>query len=293
MGATNKQIYDAILPLVQSVAELKKSVEDIVKRLDRQNGSIDSHTKALFDVQGDIRILKLQAKADASKHKTVNSRVWAVLMLVIGVALAVLQALVITGLTELRDKGSAEHDALAVCEALQTPATPALATHAPTQGATPAPRPDPKPSPLIAPTTHDATQEEITYLAALCYVEVRGMRNRMASACASVVDTVYKRMTERKFSDGTVAGTLTFDCDPGDAECHFPAYVVNGCAEFANCPYNSPEQMRLFEAIVSAYLSGALRPVCSGFIYYGMQPFDDNECTIVDTDSGQFINFHN
>lgn len=133
--------------------------------------------------------------------------------------------------------------------------------------------------------------QDVLYLSALCVVETKSFREQRADACRSVVSTVLTRMRVQVLSDGTVSGTLTHNCNPGDLACQFPAYVVNGCKgiSLSSCPYNYPKELVFYSGVVEDYLSGKTRPSCKGFLYYDLSDIEV-DCRI--EENGQYINFH-
>lgn len=139
--------------------------------------------------------------------------------------------------------------------------------------------------------------QDVVYLAALCVVETKGMEERSAESCMSVVSTVLTRIEKSILSDGTVEGTITWDCNTGDLECQFPAYVVNGCNGIVAhmCPYNYPQDLIEMFDLIHLYLlqrGHTIRAKCEGYLFYGLKEFDTPECRI-ESENGLFINFHN
>lgn len=139
-------------------------------------------------------------------------------------------------------------------------------------------------TPTYAPLTNDV-------LAALCWVECRGMEEQRPNCCASVVDTVYTRIDARQMSDGTIFGTLNWGCTEDSETCQFPAYVVNGCSGINSpCPYDDPEGLAYFTDVVNSYSGGELVPYCANFLFYDLG-LDTPECTI-EAGNGQYVVFH-
>lgn len=148
--------------------------------------------------------------------------------------------------------------------------------------------PDPEP-----PATMAFTAAEERALAALCWVECRGMLDQRAACCSSVIDTVMTRIREEKITDGTVIGTIRYGCGPGVKACQFPAFVTRGCQDITHpCPFYDEDGLELFGMIVKLYELQAIRPACSGYIYYGLKPFDRPDCRI-EAANAQWSNFHN
>ena len=173
------------------------------------------------------------------------------------------------------------------------------ATVAPTP---PSPAPTPTPSPVVVTlithktvyTIYELSSQDVLYLAALCVVETKNMDGVRADACRSVVSTVLARMRNRVLSDGTVAGTLTWNCKTGDIACQFPAYVVNGCETIKPnmCPYNYSSRLIDYVGIVDRYLrnQGSASASCTGYLFYDLR-HDGTDCKIEAT-NGSYINFH-
>jgi hypothetical protein len=128
------------------------------------------------------------------------------------------------------------------------------------------------------------SDHDVRYLARLCTVEVRGMGKNRDIACMSVVSTVLYRMAHHELSDGTVKGTIAWNCKAGDEGCQFPAYTVNGCDGILPqaCPLSYPDTVSHFAAVVAHYLAGHGKApgVCEGYLYYGNQPYDRGGCEI-------------
>jgi hypothetical protein len=130
-------------------------------------------------------------------------------------------------------------------------------------------------------------------LAALCWVECRGMQDQRSACCSSVIDTVMTRIERNKITDGTITGTIRFQCYANTLACQFPSYVTRGCQGINSpCPFNDEEGMELFSMVVQLYDHGAIKPTCSGYLYYGLKDFDKPECR-VQASNGQWVNFHN
>lgn len=155
-------------------------------------------------------------------------------------------------------------------------------------------------------------QTDIDILARLCVVEVRGFGSTRDDACASVVSTVMARIFSGTYSDGTVRGTLLWNCTPEDCQ-QFPGYVVNGCDGIllTACPWNYPDDIEHFRDVVDHFARGRWGPGfwCSGYTYYdsrpesftsdvctfdrvGCNPFPPTPCAIYG-DAGQYEVFHN
>lgn len=148
------------------------------------------------------------------------------------------------------------------------------------------PGPVPTPSPMVI------TEKEHRALAALCWVECRGMLEQRSACCLSVIDTVMTRIRRGLITDGTVIGTIQYGCGPTTLECQFPAYVTRGCTGIvAPCPFDDVSSMRFFASVVFLYVTNGAEPACAGYLYYGLQDFDTPTCVI--TSDGGFLNFHN
>lgn len=125
----------------------------------------------------------------------------------------------------------------------------------------------------ICETTDNQQDEDI--LARLCVVEVRGFAEVRDDACASVVSTVMNRMFNLYLSDGTVRGTILWNCT--ETSCmQFPGYVVNGCdgIQPVACPWSYPDDIAHFRDVVDHFLRGRWGPGfwCSGYFYYDSRP---------------------
>lgn len=148
------------------------------------------------------------------------------------------------------------------------------------------PRPDP-------PATLAFSPAEERSLAALCWVECRGMQDQRAACCTSVIDTVMTRIRRDLISDGTVIGTIRWGCTSNNMQCQFPAFVTRGCNGITYpCPFYDKQGLELFTMIVKLYEAKAIRPACQGYIYYGLKPFDRPDCRI-EAPNGQWVNLHN
>src|SRR3990172_11103251 len=131
----------------------------------------------------------------------------------------------------------------------------------------------------VVPESVTFSDEEERALSALCWVECRGMQDRRASCCSSVIDTVMTRIESGKMTDGTVIGTIRYGCGPDTVACKFPAYVTRGCEGIESpCPFYDRAGLELFGMIVDLYEQGAIEPVCSGYLFYGLKPFDSPDC---------------
>lgn len=149
--------------------------------------------------------------------------------------------------------------------------------------------PDP---PLVEnPAIIEITARHREALAALCWVEVRGMKP-LVDACLSVVSTVLTRTAYRLMSDGTVDGTITRGCTKDSEWCQFPAYVWNGCEGIKPllCPYNSPSALAIFRQVVDWFFDRGIRGSCDGYLMYGSRASDRPECQI--DDGNEFLNFY-
>jgi hypothetical protein len=154
--------------------------------------------------------------------------------------------------------------------------------------ATPFPNP-----PTLTPTPISVTDNEMTALSALCWVECRGMEDKRADCCASVLSTVFERARQRQMSDGTILGTLRYGCRADTVACQFPAYVANGCEGIVSpCPFDDKKGMGHFEYIVRRYLRHSLVAPCEKYLFYDLWTSGRKICT-VESDNGQFLIFHN
>jgi hypothetical protein len=137
------------------------------------------------------------------------------------------------------------------------------------------------------------SQAEERSLAALCWVECRGMLDQRAACCTSVIDTVMTRIERGKMTDGTVIGTIRYGCGPGVVQCNFPAFVTRGCHGITHpCPFYDKDGLELFGMIVKLYEAEAIRPTCDGYLFYGLKSFDRPDCRI-EASNGQWVNMHN
>jgi hypothetical protein len=141
---------------------------------------------------------------------------------------------------------------------------------------------------------YNVRYSEIRALAALCWVETRGMADKREEACASVIDTVFERIRQNTMTiEPTVSGVIRYGCSNDTVNCQFPAYVVNGCGGItAPCPFTDLTGMSFYAEIVELYLSGDIVPECGGYLFYGIKEFDEPECSIVSA-TKQFLHFHN
>lgn len=132
------------------------------------------------------------------------------------------------------------------------------------------------------------TAYEAEVLANLCIIEVRDFDTETrAGACWSVIDTVLTRIASDTLTDGTIPGTITYDCYAGDEACQFPAYAVyavEGCAGLidAACPYYH-EREWASQAVGQYWVAKELGMIpCTGYLYYGIKEHDAPECRIED-----------
>jgi len=145
----------------------------------------------------------------------------------------------------------------------------------------------------VIPEAVTFSSEEEKALSALCWVECRGMLDQRTACCSSVIDTVMTRIEQGKITDGTVIGTIRYGCGPDTMACQYPAYVTRGCDGIKSpCPFHDKSGLELFRMIVNLYEQGAIHPVCSGYLYYGLKSFDRPDCQIK-ARNGQFVNLHN
>jgi len=137
------------------------------------------------------------------------------------------------------------------------------------------------------------TADEERSLAALCWVECRGMLDQRAACCTSVIDTVMTLIERGKMTDGTVIGTIRYGCTSNNMQCQYPAFVTRGCQGITHpCPFYDEAGMELFGMIVRLYEEQAVEPGCGGYLFYGLKPFDRPDCRI-EASNGQFVNLHN
>jgi hypothetical protein len=147
---------------------------------------------------------------------------------------------------------------------------------------------------VVEPTASvNFSQAEEQSLAALCWVECRGMLDQRAACCSSVIDTVMTRIERGLMTDGTVIGTIRYGCGPETKTCQFPAFVTRGCKGITHpCPFNDPDGLALFDNVVQLYEAGAIKPSCAGYLFYGLRKFDKPDCRIA-ASNGSWSNFHN
>lgn len=135
-------------------------------------------------------------------------------------------------------------------------------------------------------------------LSRLCTVEVRGMGRHKDAACMSVISTVYERIRQGKYTDGSVKGTLRFGCGPYTVECQLPAYAANGCDGIIPqaCPLNYPVDMAYFVGVARRYIEGErARDGCYGALYYGSRHGVDDkaDACVIFALNGQWIAWYN
>jgi hypothetical protein len=146
---------------------------------------------------------------------------------------------------------------------------------------------------VVPPAEVEFSAAEERSLAALCWVECRGMQDQRAACCTSVIDTVMTRISRGKMTDGTVIGTIRYGCGPETKACQFPAFVTRGCQGITHpCPFYDEEGLELFGMIVKLYEERAIETTCGGYLFYGLKSFDRPECRI-EAQNGQFVNLHN
>ena len=167
----------------------------------------------------------------------------------------------------------------------EPPAMTETATAKPTQAnsrtsTTPTPRPTPRIADL-----------DRLYLARLCVVEVRDMSDVRVDACLSVISTVMARIREDVMSDGTIGGTIGWNCTRTSDWCQFPAYVLaEGCEGLlaTACPHNYQSDIDYFRAVVDSYVDRGQRGTCDGYLYYWLRAAED--CRL-ESRNGLFTNF--
>lgn len=148
---------------------------------------------------------------------------------------------------------------------------------------------------VSSPTISSHSSQEIESLAALCVVEAMNMEEARLSACASILSTVFLRTAREILSDGTILGTLRWNCGVGDVWCQFPAYVTYNCEGIlpSRCPWNYPDQMEYFRVVVQNILAGLLYPEgCYDYLFYDSLPGDDRAC-VIQSQRGVWIEFSN
>lgn len=137
--------------------------------------------------------------------------------------------------------------------------------------------------------------DEVEALTALCVVEAMNMEETRTAACASILSTVLERTDREVLSDGTILGTLRWNCRSDSLWCQFPAYVTYGCRGIlaSRCPWNYPDQMVFFRDVVIEVLRG-YRPLggCYHYLFYDSMPGNDREC-LIQSDRGVWIEFSN
>lgn len=152
------------------------------------------------------------------------------------------------------------------------------------------------PHPSTTPVDHiiEVDTQEVEWLAALCWVEVRNFGDKRPGACASVIDTVMTRIRKHKMSGGDVFSTITYGCNEDSATCQFPSWAVRGCQGIIPqaCPFYDDEGMIYFRGVVLGYLDETIKPICPNFLYYGSRVTDRGECEIVAPD-GAVEAWHN
>lgn len=191
-------------------------------------------------------------------------------------------------------------------------ASPSLSDTISTPTATYTLTPSPQPSPTATPTSSivevpicntsicEVPDQAEDILARLCVVEVRGMAEKRDAACLSIVSTVLTRMATNTYSDGTVAGTITWGCTPENGCTQFPGFVVNGCQGILPqaCPWNYPDDINYFlaDARLGLYGSGPHgSDECHKFLYYDSRESSRGlpGACVIEADNGQFEVFHN
>lgn len=150
--------------------------------------------------------------------------------------------------------------------------------------------PSPQPIPSLT-----LSLQEFEALAALCVVEAMNMEETRPAACASILSTVFLRTAQEILSDGTILGTLRWNCKAGDVWCQFPAYVTYGCRGIlpSRCPWNYPDQMDYFRDVVQSIIAGYVYPGgCYDYLFYDSIPGDDRAC-VIQSQRGHWIEFSN
>lgn len=142
----------------------------------------------------------------------------------------------------------------------------------------------------------EVTLADRASLAKLCVIEVRDLvpNSVRRDACLSIISTVITRTLNRIISDGTIAGTIGWNCTATSQTCQFPASVLGtGCDGLipVACAYNYPNDLAFFKVVVDQYFNQAARGSCDGYIYYGITPLDPPECRIEDS-HGMYTNWH-
>lgn len=154
----------------------------------------------------------------------------------------------------------------------------------------------PRPSTTPVNGIVEVNSQEIEWLAATCWIEGRGFGDRRVDLCTSVVSTIMLRARTRQYSDGTVFGTLTYNCTPESETCAFPAWAVNGCEGIIPqvCPFYDTQGMIDFRAMANTYLEGDYPAPCDGYLYYGSRESDMRaDACIVDDGNGHREAFYN
>lgn len=172
---------------------------------------------------------------------------------------------------------------------LSLTATP---TNIPTPTETLTPSPIPTGNITATRAILEISQEDRHRLAWLGYVEARGFSGDIQRyAVLSIISTVTTRMATGILSDGTVKGTLEWNCKAGDQECQFPAWVASlscdGILDSA-CPLFGQDTVIDIEWIVDLYFDQGERGPCDGYLYYWLLEVAD--CTI--REGGQYLNFY-
>lgn len=172
-------------------------------------------------------------------------------------------------------------------QAERTP-TPTPTRTPPLDTSTPSPSLTPEVTPILA------SAVEIKALSGLCWVETRGMGLKKPTACASVLSTVFTRAYKKLLSDGTILGTIRWECREDSVTCQFPAFVSFGCEGITHpCPFDDPKGMVEFMGYVYQYLYGKLTGECSGYAYYNVDDLSEEGAGCVITNDKQVMYFWN
>lgn len=138
----------------------------------------------------------------------------------------------------------------------------------------------------------EVSEEDVQILARLCATEIRAMRALREDACLSIIATVDKRIRLGKYSDGTIRGTVGWNCHADSQTCHYPASTIWGCEGFkpGACWWDFQDDVRWFEPTVWRYFFGE-RGRCDNYLNYGSRETDMGDCVI--EDNGQREGFYN
>lgn len=269
MAVTNTELNRKLDAITERVGE----VHDSVIRLEEKHARVDEHHKTLYG-NGQPGLVK-EWTAWKGYAKGVTAA--------FGVAITLLG--VAQGLTGC-EQSSPQQTASAFNMTYEAEATPPVVPHnSPTAtaaaSATPPATPTPccgtpistiTPRPSTTPIPHiiEVNTDEIEWLAALCWIELRSFGDNRPGGCASVIDTVMTRIRSGQMTDYTIRGTILWGCNEDSETCQFPAWAVSGCEGIVPevCPFYDSEGMIYFRGVVLGYLTGDIQPLCRGYLFY-------------------------